>query len=99
MYVNINSSLQFKSPASTRGVARKMEKHRHKLFSARGAGVYEGPSAVPGQNPNRDPRAKSPEAHGLYNRKGDVFDHFGSAFNNMEFRLFCPFLTITLRTN
>ena len=32
----------------------------------------------------------------LYNRKSDVFDHFGSAFNNMKFRLFCPFLTIPL---
>jgi len=39
--------------------------------------------------------AKPSEAHGLYNRKGDVFDHFGSAFNNIKFRLFCPFLTTT----
>ena len=29
----------------------------------------------------------------VYNRKGDVFDHFGSAFDNIKFRLFCPFLT------
>jgi hypothetical protein len=43
--------------------------------------------------------AKLPEAHGLYNRKRDVFDNLGSAFNNMKFRLFCPFLTIPLRTN
>jgi hypothetical protein len=35
-----------------------------------------------------------PEANGLYNRKGDVFDYFGSAFNKMKFRLCCPFLTI-----
>ena len=33
---------------------------------------------------------RPPQTHGLYNRKGDVFDHFGSAFNNMKFRLFCP---------
>ena len=39
------------------------------------------------------------EGHGLYNRKGDVFYNFGSAFKNMKFRLFCPFLTILLRTN
>ena len=31
--------------------------------------------------------AKPPEAHRLYNRKGDVFYHFGSAFNNMKFIL------------
>ena len=43
--------------------------------------------------------AKSLEAHGLYNRKGDVFDNFGSAFNNMKFRLICPLLTMPLRTN
>jgi hypothetical protein len=35
----------------------------------------------------------------VYNRKDDVFDHFGSAFNNMKFRLFCSFLTIQLRSN
>jgi hypothetical protein len=42
--------------------------------------------------------AKPREADGLYNRMGDIFYHFGSAFNNMKFRLFCPFLTIHLRT-
>jgi hypothetical protein len=31
---------------------------------------------------------KLPEAHGLYDREHDVFDNFGSAFNNMKFRLF-----------
>jgi len=44
-------------------------------------------------------RVSVDEAHGLYNRKSDVFYHFGSAFNNMKFRLFCPFLTIPLPTN
>ena len=44
-------------------------------------------------------KLKPPQVDGLYNRKGDIFDHFGSAFNNMKFRLFCPFLTIPLRTN
>lgn len=39
------------------------------------------------------------EAHQLYNRKGNVFDSFGSALNNMKFRLFCTFLTIPLWTN
>jgi hypothetical protein len=32
-------------------------------------------------------------------RKVDVFDHFGSAFSNMKFRLFGPFFTMPLRTN
>ena len=27
---------------------------------------------------------RPPQAHGLCNRKGDVFDNFGSAFNNMK---------------
>ena len=35
----------------------------------------------------------------LYNRTGDVFDHSGSSFSNIKFRLFCPFMTIPLRTN
>ena len=35
--------------------------------------------------------AKPSEAHGLYSIKGDVFDHFGIAFNNVKFRLFCPY--------
>ncbi len=31
--------------------------------------------------------AKSPtESHELYNRNGDVFDNFESAFNNMNFK-------------
>ena len=67
-----------------RGIARIMEKYRHNLFQ-RGSGAAQG-----------GPWCK---AHGLYNRKRDVFDNFGSAFNNMKFRLFCPFLTISLRTN
>jgi hypothetical protein len=48
--------------------------------STRGLGLLKG---VHGTKPS--------EAHGLYNRKGDVFDHFGSTFNNMKFRLFCLF--------
>ena len=40
--------------------------------------------------------AKHPKVHELYNRKGDVFDNFGSNFNNIKFRLFCPFLTMPL---
>jgi hypothetical protein len=44
-------------------------------------------------------RGRWGEASWLYNRKGDVFDHFGSAFNNMKFRLWGPFLTIPLRTD
>jgi hypothetical protein len=52
----------------------------------------EGPAVPVGT------RGTSPEAHGLYNRKGDIFDHFGSALNNMKFRLFCTFLTIPLQT-
>ena len=39
-----------------------------------------------------------PEAYRLNNRKGDVFDNFGSAFNNMKFRLWCSFLTIKVIT-
>jgi hypothetical protein len=34
----------------------------------------------------------------IYNRKSDVFDHFGSAFNNTKFILFCSFLKISLQT-
>jgi hypothetical protein len=60
-----------------------MEKYRHMLFSARVLVLLKGVQGT-----------KLPEAYGLYNRKRDVFDHFGSAFNNMKFRLFCPFLTI-----
>ena len=32
-------------------------------------------------------------------QKDGVFDNFGRAFNNMKFILFCPFLTVPLRTN
>ena len=57
-------------------------------------------SVVPGQSPGRGTKGQSPaKAHGLYNRKGDVFDHFGGVFNNMKFRLVCPSLTLPLRTN
>jgi hypothetical protein len=62
-----------------RGVAKIMKKYRHKLFR-RGVCVAHGVHWV-----------KPPEARRLYNRKDDVFDHFGSAFNNMKFRLFWPF--------
>jgi hypothetical protein len=65
-----------------------MEKYRHKLFRR---GVWVLLKSVH--------ETKPPEAHGLYIWKGDVFDHFGSAFNNIKFRLFYPFLTIPLRTN
>jgi hypothetical protein len=70
-----------------RGVARIIEKYRHKMFrgSSWRSNVFMG----------RSP----PEAHGLYNTKSDIFNQFGSAFNNMKFRLFCPFWTIPLRTN
>ena len=77
-----------------RGVSRIMEKYRHKLFLRGVQGLMEGP-AVPVGTRGTEP----PEAHRLYNRKGDVFDHFGSALNNMKFRLFCTLLTIPLQTN
>ena len=70
-----------------KGVAKIMKKYRHKLFR-RGVCVAHGVHWM-----------KPPEARGLYNRKDDVFDHFGSAFNNMKFRLWGPFLTIPLRTD
>jgi len=70
-----------------RGVARLMEKYRHKLFRR---GV---------RGPLKAPCEYRAEAHVLYNIKGDVYGHFGSVFNNRKFRLFCPFLTISLRTN
>ena len=73
-----------------------MEKYRHKLFRRGVWGHRRPPMFCPG----RGSREKAPpESHALYNRKDDVFDHFKSAFNNMKFRLFCPFLTILLPTN
>ena len=75
-----------------RGVSRIMEKYRHKLFLRGVQGLMEGPAVPVGT------RGTSPEAHGLHNRKGDIFDHFGSALNNIKFRLFCTFLTIPLQT-
>jgi hypothetical protein len=50
-------------------------------------------------SPPPPPPPPSPESSqvNLYNRKGDIFYHFGSAKNNIKFRLFCPFLTIPLR--
>ena len=66
----------------TKDVARIMQKYWHKIFRR---GVW-------GRS-NRSTGRSLPEAHRLYNRKGDVFDHFGSAFDNIKFRLFCPFLT------
>ena len=50
------------------------------VVSARGLGLLNG---IHG--------AKPPEVHGLYNRNGDVFHHFGSAFNNMNLYYFVPF--------
>jgi hypothetical protein len=58
----------------TKDVARIMQKYWHKIFRR---GVW-------GRS-NRSTGRSLPEAHRLYNRKGDVFDYFGSAFNNMKF--------------
>jgi hypothetical protein len=70
-----------------------MEKHRYnEAVSARCLGQLKGFHSA-----KLFPPPKSSQVN-LYNRKGDIFFyHFGSAKNNITFRLFCPFLTIPLR--
>ena len=63
------------------------EKYRHKLLRG-------GPRAAQ-MSPWGEAARKLTV---IYNRKSDVFDHFGSAFNNTKFILVCSFLTIPLQT-
>ena len=73
-----------------RDVARIMEKYRHKLRRRCQEWREWGSWLLKGVHVRR-----LPETHDLYNRNGDVFDHFGSAFNNMKFRLCLPFFENT----
>jgi hypothetical protein len=76
--------------------------HIHdRLLSCLGTGtaIKSGGFNLEAPSRSRWTKRPLPQSHELFNKKGDVFDHFGSAFNNMKFRLFCPFLTIPLRTN
>ena len=76
----------------TRCVVRIMEKYRHKLLRCvQGGGGSGATQWCPWGE------ALPSEAHGFYNRKGEVFANFGSAFINLKFIIFCPYLTI--RTN
>ena len=71
-----------------RGVAILMEMYSHNLFR-RGFWGQRRTRLGSGQSPGRGARAKLPPGyHELYNRIGDVFDHFESVFNYM---IFCPF--------
>ena len=73
-----------------------MEKHRYnEAVSARCMGPLKGFHSAKLFPPSPPPESSQVN---LYNRKGDIFFyHFGSAKNNIKFRLFCPFLTIPLR--
>ena len=65
--------------------------YRDKLLRGGGGGVLGPLKRLHGARPPGSSRV-------IYNRKSDVFDHFGSGFNNTKFILFCSFLKISLQT-
>ena len=63
---------------------------------AQAASAVSGVEGYKGSWPLKGVHGRTiPEAHELYKRNGDDFDRFRSAFNNMKFRLFCPFFDNT----